>query len=74
MFFNGSDAVSFFFVLSGFVLSYKYFQTAKEKFQKIKRFEYKKCLKIKFECISSTDSSFRRYGTKYWSYLWFYHY
>lgn len=26
MIFNGSDAVSFFFVLSGFVLSYKYFQ------------------------------------------------
>lgn len=26
MFFNGSDAVSFFFVLSGFVLSYKYFR------------------------------------------------
>ena len=30
MFFNGSDAVSFFFVLSGFVLSYKYFQSNKE--------------------------------------------
>jgi peptidoglycan/LPS O-acetylase OafA/YrhL len=27
LFFNGSDAVSLFFVLSGFVLSFKYFQT-----------------------------------------------
>ena len=30
MVFNGADAVSFFFVLSGFVLSYKYFQSDKE--------------------------------------------
>jgi peptidoglycan/LPS O-acetylase OafA/YrhL len=28
--FNGSDAVSFFFVLSGFVLSYKYLQNNQE--------------------------------------------
>ena len=30
MFLNGSDAVSFFFVLSGFVLSYKYLQYERE--------------------------------------------
>lgn len=30
MVFNGSDAVSFFFVLSGFVLSFKYFQSTSE--------------------------------------------
>ena len=30
MFFNGADAVSFFFVLSGFVLSFKYLQSDKK--------------------------------------------
>jgi len=44
IFFNGSDAVSFFFVLSGFVLSYKYFQTDKE--IDIKEYVVKRFLRI----------------------------
>jgi peptidoglycan/LPS O-acetylase OafA/YrhL len=44
MFFNGSDAVSFFFVLSGFVLSYKYFR--KKDDIKIPFYFYKRVMRL----------------------------
>jgi peptidoglycan/LPS O-acetylase OafA/YrhL len=42
--FNGSDAVSFFFVLSGFVLSYKYFHS--DVGINLPRFTYKRILRL----------------------------
>lgn len=42
--FNGSDAVSFFFVLSGLVLSYKYFHTDAE--LNLPRYTYKRILRL----------------------------
>lgn len=42
--FNGSDAVSFFFVLSGFVLSYKYFQLGKK--IKLGKFVFNRVLRL----------------------------
>ena len=42
--FNGSDAVSFFFVLSGFVLSYKYFHSDAK--LNLARFTYKRILRL----------------------------
>ncbi len=42
--FNGSDAVSFFFVLSGFVLSYKYFHSDIK--LNLPRFTYKRILRL----------------------------
>lgn len=42
--FNGSDAVSFFFVLSGFVLSYKYFQFGKS--LKLGKFIFNRILRL----------------------------
>ena len=42
--FNGVDAVSFFFVLSGFVLSYKYLHSSTE--LDIKRFTFKRVLRL----------------------------
>lgn len=42
--FNGSDAVSFFFVLSGFVLSYKYLHSPAE--MQIGRYIYSRALRI----------------------------
>ncbi len=42
--FNGSDAVSFFFVLSGFVLSYKYFHSDSQ--LNLPRFTYKRILRL----------------------------
>lgn len=42
--FNGSDAVSFFFVLSGLVLSYKYFHTDTE--INLPRYTYKRILRL----------------------------
>jgi len=44
VFINGADAVSFFFVLSGFVLSFKFFQTKSE--PHIPRFVYKRILRL----------------------------
>lgn len=44
MVFNGADAVSFFFVLSGFVLSYKYFQSDRE--VKMGNYIYKRILRL----------------------------
>lgn len=44
MFFNGADAVSFFFVLSGFVLSYKYFQ--RNATLSIKKYVFKRFLRL----------------------------
>lgn len=44
MIFNGSDAVSFFFVLSGFVLSYKYFQRDSE--LHIKKYVFNRFLRL----------------------------
>jgi peptidoglycan/LPS O-acetylase OafA/YrhL len=43
--FNGSDAVSFFFVLSGFVLSYKYFKNAQTEID-IKEYVLKRFFRI----------------------------
>ena len=43
-FFNGSDAVSFFFVLSGFVLSYKYIHTSAA--VNIKKFTFNRILRL----------------------------
>lgn len=45
MFFNGSDAVSFFFVLSGFVLSYKYFHFPSTEIN-IPQYIYKRILRL----------------------------
>ncbi|MGB1217754.1 MAG: acyltransferase family protein [Saprospiraceae bacterium] len=42
--FNGSDAVSFFFVLSGFVLSFKYFQRGGE--LNIKKYTFNRVLRL----------------------------
>ncbi len=42
--FNGSDAVSFFFVLSGFVLSYKYLHSDKE--IQIKKFTFNRIFRL----------------------------
>lgn len=42
--FNGSDAVSFFFVLSGFVLSYKYFHSDAK--LNLPRYTYKRILRL----------------------------
>lgn len=44
MIFNGADAVSFFFVLSGFVLSYKYFHYNHQ--LKLFKFVYKRILRL----------------------------
>jgi peptidoglycan/LPS O-acetylase OafA/YrhL len=44
IFFNGADAVSFFFVLSGFVLSYKFLQYSAE--LHIPKFIYKRVLRL----------------------------
>lgn len=44
MVFNGADAVSFFFVLSGFVLSYKYFHSDRE--VKMGNYVYKRILRL----------------------------
>lgn len=45
MVFNGSDAVSFFFVLSGFVLSYKYFHFPSNEIN-IPQYIYKRILRL----------------------------
>ena len=44
LFFNGADAVSFFFVLSGFVLSYKYIHSSAE--INIKKYVFKRILRL----------------------------
>lgn len=44
IFINGADAVSFFFVLSGFVLSFKYFQSKEE--PNLPKFIYKRILRL----------------------------
>ncbi|MBO9701506.1 MAG: acyltransferase [Sporocytophaga sp.] len=46
MVFNGSDAVSFFFVLSGLVLSYKYFNSSNEKSLDYKEFVISRIFRI----------------------------
>lgn len=46
MIFNGSDAVSFFFVLSGLVLSYKYFNSSNEKSLNYKEFVIARVFRI----------------------------
>ena len=45
MIFNGSDAVSFFFVLSGFVLSYQYFRFA-DRTLHLPQYVYKRILRL----------------------------